>query len=189
MPELFHSMNLSKLECEHCILSKSHKSFYHAKSYTPSKPFYLIHSDVWDPSKVKTVFGKRWFVTFIDDHTRVCWVYLLQSKTEVATIFKSFYSMIETQFQTKISILHSDNGTEYFNHVLGVFLKEKGILHQSTCVDTPHQNGIVERKNKHLLEVSHAFMFKMSVPKYLWGEAVLTACYLINRMSSRVLNF
>ena len=65
--------------------------------------------------------------------------------------------MIETQFQTKVSILHSDNGTEYFNHVLGVFLKEKGILHQSTCVDTPQQNDIAERKNRHLLEVPNIY--------------------------------
>ena len=97
--------------------------------------------------------------------------------------------MIETQFQTKISILHSDNGTKYFNHVLGVFLKEKGILHQFTCVDTPQQNGITKRKNKHLLEVSRGLMFQTNVPKYLWGEAILTASYLINRMPSRVLDF
>ena len=141
----------------------------------PSKPFYLIHSDVWGPSKVTTISEKRWFVTFIDDYTRVCWVYLLREKSEVAEIFKSFSTMIEPQFQTKISILHSDNGTKYFNSVLENFLRKKGILHQSTCVDTPQQNGISERKNRHLLEVSRALMFQMSVPKYRWGEAILTA--------------
>jgi len=113
----------------------------------------------------------------------------MREKSEVENIFKNFYAMIETQFQTKICILHSDNGTEYFNEVLGNFLKEKGIHHQSTCVDTPQQNGIAERKNKHLLEVSRALMFSMNTPKYLWGEAILTACYLINRMPTRVLNY
>ena len=96
--------------------------------------------------------------------------------------------MIETQFQTKIGILHTDNGTEYFNQILGSFMRIKGIHHQSTCVDTPQQNGIAKRKNKHLLEVSRAIMFSMHVPKYLWGEAVLTS-YLINRMPTRVLNY
>ena len=59
---------------------------------------------------------------------------------------KYFYSMIENLFQTKIGILHTDNGTEYFKEVLGIFFKEKGIHHQTTCVDEPQQNGIAERK-------------------------------------------
>ena len=70
-----------------------------------------------------------------------------------------------------------------------VFLKEKGIHHQSTCVNTPQQNGIAERKNKYLLEVAHAIMFSMNVPRYFWGEAVLTASYLINRMPIRILKY
>ena len=77
--------------------------------------FYLIHSDVWGPSKITTSSGKKWYVTFIDDHTRLCWVYLLSDKSEVTKIFQDFYNMVETQFQTKISILRTDNGTEYFN--------------------------------------------------------------------------
>lgn len=99
-------------------------------------------------------FGEKWFVTFIDDHTRLCWVYSLNKKTEVENVFKEFNKMVEHQFLTKISILHNDNGTEYFSEHLGNFLREKGIHHQSTCIDTPQQNGIAERKNKHLLEVA-----------------------------------
>ena len=69
------------------------------------------------------------------------------------------------------------------------FFEEKGILHQSSCTDTPEQNGIAERKNKHLLEVARAMMFYMNLPKYFWGDAVLTASYLINRMPSKVLQY
>jgi hypothetical protein len=65
---------------------------------------------------------------------------------------------------------------------------ENEIVHQSTCVNLPQQNGIAERKNRHLLEVARALLFSTKVPKYLWGEAVLTTSHLINRMSSRVLN-
>ena len=97
--------------------------------------------------------------------------------------------MIEIQFDTKISILRSDNGTEYFNKNLNEFLKNKGIQHQSTCPNTPQQNGTAERKNKHLLEVACAIMFESNVPKYLWGDVVLTTTYLINRMPTHVLNY
>ena len=97
--------------------------------------------------------------------------------------------MIENQFQTKISILRTDNGTEYFNNCLGMFLTKKGIQHQSICRDTPQQNGIAKRKNRHLLKVARAIMFSIHVSKYLWGDAILTTCYLINRMPTRVLQY
>jgi len=65
---------------------------------------------------------------------------------------------------------------------------ENGIVHQSTCVNSPQQNGIAERKKRHLLEVARALLFSTKVPKYLWGEAVLTVAHLTNRMPSRVLS-
>ena len=97
--------------------------------------------------------------------------------------------MVQTQFHKNIQILRSDNGREYFKNALGQFFLEKGIVHQSSCIDTPQQNDLVERKNKHLLEEARALLFTNQVPKYLWGEAVLTATYLINRMPNKVLNF
>ena len=119
--------------------------------------------------------GTMRFITFIDDHTRVCWVYLLKEKSDVKEAFKEFYSMIETQFHTQIQVIRTENGKEYFNSILDRTFKEKGIIHQSTCFDTPQQNGIAERKNRHLLEVARLIMFTMGVPKYLWGEVVLMA--------------
>lgn len=66
--------------------------------------------------------------------------------------------------------------------------RDQGIIHQSSFPYTPQQNGIAERKNKHLLEVARAISFQTRVPKYLWGEAILTATYLINIMPPRILN-
>ena len=63
----------------------------------------------------------------------------------------------------------------YFNKVLSPFLIQQGIIHASSCVETPQQNGIAERKNRYLLEVARACMFANNVPKYLWGEAIFTA--------------
>ncbi|KAG8498075.1 hypothetical protein CXB51_007302 [Gossypium anomalum] len=146
-------------------------------------------SDLWGASRVKNITGARWFITFIDDHTRVCWVYLLKEKSETPKVFQNFHSMVRTQFSSTIHTLHTDNGKEYFNSVLSPYLSDQGIIHQGSCPDTPQQNRIFERKNQHLLVVARAIMFTMNVPKYLWGEAVLTACYLINRMPAKVLNF
>ena len=97
--------------------------------------------------------------------------------------------MIQTQFDTGIQIFRTDNGKEFFNSFLGNYLFDEGIVHQSTCVDTPQQNGIAERKNRHLLEVARSLMFSSNVPKNFWGEAVLTVAFLINRVPSKILNY
>uniref|UniRef100_A0A2N9FH39 Integrase catalytic domain-containing protein n=1 Tax=Fagus sylvatica TaxID=28930 RepID=A0A2N9FH39_FAGSY len=76
-----------------------------------------------------------------------------------------------------------------FKKELSAYFHAYGIIHQTSCVDTPQQNGVAERKNRHLLEVARSLMFAMNVPKSFWGDAVLTAAYLINRMPSKVLQF
>ena len=187
-PSLFNK-NQKSFECEICQLSKQVRSHFPIQPYKASSPFSMIHSDIWGPSRIKNVTGTRWFVSFIDDHTRLTWVFLMKEKSETGQIFKNFKNMIQTQFQSKIQILKSDNARDYFNSILGEFLAKEGIVHLSSCVDTPQQNGIAERKNRHSLEVARSLMFSTNVPKLFWGEAVLTAAYLINRMSSRVLKF
>ena len=74
--------------------------------------------------------------------------------------------MVETQFQEKIQVFRSENGKEYFNKILRIYFLEKGIIHQSSCNGTPQWNGVVERKNKYLLEVARSLMFTIKVPKY-----------------------
>ena len=124
---------------------------------------------------------------FIDDCTRTTWVYLKKNKSEVPSIFIVFHKFIKTQFGTNVRTLRSDNGKEYFNQELRTYLSAKGILHQSMCIDTPHQNGVMERKNRHLHKVNQSLLFQTGVPKYFQGEAILIRAYLINRMPTRVL--
>ena len=95
--------------------------------------------------------------------------------------------MILTQFNTRIKVLRSDNGGENFKQGLNVHFKDHGIIHQISCTTTTQQNGITERKNRHLLEVARSLLFAMRVPNFFRGEVVLTAAYLINRMPFRVL--
>lgn len=103
--------------------------------------------------------------------------------------FKNFHSMIKTQFNANLKVFHTDNGTAYFNSILDNYFLSNGILHTSSCAGTSQQNGIAERKDRHLLEIARALMFTSSVPKIFWGEAILTTIYLINRMLSRVLKY
>ena len=113
----------------------------------------------------------------------------MKEKSKVGQIFQTFHKLIQNQFQTKIQVLKTDNGKEFFHSNLGTYLRNQGIIHLSSCVKTPQQNGVAERKNRHLLEVTRSLMSATHVPKHFWGEAVLTTTYLINRMPSCVLNF
>ena len=189
LPRLFLNKSSKDLQCEVCQLAKHTHSSYPGMSYKPTKPFAIIHSDIWGPTRVKNINGARWFLTFIDDHTRLTWTFLMKEKSETTTMFQEFHHMILNQFGTHIQVLKTDNAHDYFNTVLGSYLSLHGIVHCSSCVDTPQQNGIAERKNRHLLETARALLFTKQVPKYLWGEAVLTATYLINRLPSRILNY
>jgi hypothetical protein len=84
----------------------------------------------------------------------------------------------------KIKTLRTDNGTEFINQNFSNFTSSRGIIHQTTCVYTPQQNGVSERKNRHLLEMTRTLLFQNNVPKFFWSEAILTAVYLINRLPS-----
>ena len=188
-PKLFSNISVSSLRCEQCIYAKSHRVPFKVSFNKSTIPFSCVHTDVWGPFSTASASGHKYFVSFIDDCTRVSWVYLMKSKSDVLHIIPQFYNMILTQFNTKVKVFHSDNGREFVNQSLAVFMTQHGILHQTTCVYTPQQNGIAERKNRHILEVARALCFAMHVPKRFWTEAVLTAVFLINRMPARILLF
>ena len=97
--------------------------------------------------------------------------------------------MIKTLFDVKIKRFRSDNGKEYFNQVLSSSFAIEGIIHESSCVSTPQQNGVAERKNGHLLDTMRALFFQKNVPKQYWEEAILTTAHLINRLPTRLLDF
>lgn len=94
---------------------------------------------------------------------------------------------IQIQFGIAICVLSSYNALECFSSPFCTFMTQRRIIHQSSCNDTPQQNNVAERKNRHLMEVTHALLFEMHVPKPFWKDAVFT-CNLINRMPSYVLH-
>jgi transposase InsO family protein len=187
-PVLFKKCR-SKLVCDTCEFAKHTRTMYPSLDNRSLNCFDIIHSDVWGPSRIASASEFRWFVTFIDCCSRVTWLFLMRSKSEVPNYFRNFHKMLETQYGKGVKILRSDNGTEYTNKSMQEFLKGEGIIHQTTCVNTPEQNGVAERKNRYILEVTRCLLFSMNVPRYLWGEATKIAVYLINRMPLRAVEF
>lgn len=124
----------------------------------------------------------------MDDFSRAVWIFLLKGKDEVYDNIVMFSNMLKNQFSKSIKVIRSDNGTEFVNSRVNMFCENQGILHQTTCVHTPQQNGVVERKHRHLMNVARALLFQSHLPLNLWGETVMTATFLINRVPSSVLN-
>ena len=154
-----------------------------------SAPFELVHFDVWGPHSVMSSTGFKYFVTFVDDFSRVTWLYLMKSCSELYSHFSVFCAEIQTQFHVSVQTLRSDNAKEYLSEPFQSFMLQHGILHQTSCVDTPSQNGVAERKNRYHFEIPRTLLFQTNVLKHFWANVVSTACFFINRMSSLVLNW
>ncbi|BBH07344.1 hypothetical protein Prudu_019255 [Prunus dulcis] len=174
--------------CDSCLQGKMHKLPFSSSSTTSLRPFTKLHTDVWGPSNVAALGGYRYFLTIIDDCTRYMWVFPLINKSEVSSVFIKFHAYIVTHYQAQVQFLQSDGGGEYISHMFKSFLASKGILHQLSCPYTPQQNGLAERKNRHLIETTLALLTTAGLSLPFWFYAVTHAAFLINRMPSRVLN-
>ena len=97
---------------------------------------------------------------------------------------QNFVSLVENQFDAKVKCIRSDNGPKFF---LKEFYASKGIFHQTNSVETPQQNGRLERKHQHILNVARALMFQSHLPSYLWSYAINHVVFLINRVPSPIL--
>lgn len=126
-----------------------------------------------------------YFLAILDYHSRSLWIHLIAEKTEVADVMKKFFAMVQNRFNKKIKIMQYDNETKFV--CLKLYFDEQGILHQTSVVGTPPQNGRVEHKHLHMLKVAHALQFQAYLPIKFWGECVLITRYLINRMPSTLL--
>jgi hypothetical protein len=148
----------------------------------------LVHCDVWGPFSISAINGAKYFLTIVDDFSRTTWVYLMQFKSDVSTYLKHFFAMVKTQFKCSIRKIRTDNGLEFFNHDMQKYFSSLGVIHEHSCVGTPQQNGVVERKHRHLLNVARSLRFQSNLPLEFWGECILTAAYLINRSPTKLLH-
>ena len=111
----------------------------------------------------------------------------MSSKEENSWMLKSFFSMISTQYNSTVKILRSNNGSEFINSSVHDFFHFEGVIHQTTCVYTPQQNGVVKRRHRYILEIARALRFEAAIPITFWGDCVLIVVHLINRIPSSFL--
>lgn len=113
----------------------------------------------------------------------------MKDKSEVGKYLTTFCNMVKTQFDKQVKRVRTDNGAEFQSHYMLNFYKDSGIMLETSCPYTPQQNGVVERKHRHILEIARALRFEANLPLDFWGECVLTATYIINKLPSKVINF
>ncbi|KAK2966571.1 hypothetical protein RJ640_009343 [Escallonia rubra] len=183
IPDLSVSFDCKKTSfCDVCYKAKQTRLSFPLSMNKTQHVFDLIHCDIWGPYKTKSIYGCHFFLTIVDDFSRATWVFLMTHKSETKEYLLQFFNWVHTQFHMDIKALRTDNGLEFSHRDLMSYYSDHGMEHQTSCTDTPRKNGVVERKHLHLLEVARALRFQANLPIFFWGECVLTAAYLINRM-------
>ncbi|KAK1406643.1 hypothetical protein QVD17_42133 [Tagetes erecta] len=177
----------SKDFCDSCIKAKFTRLPFPVSTTKTYDCFDLLHCDIWGKYRTPSITRANYFLTIVDDFSRATWVYLLKHKHEASTCIVRFHKMVQVQFEKNIKRIRCDNGGEFIsNHMLEFYAKE-GIVLETTCPHTPQQNGVVERKHRHLLETARALKFEANLPTKFWGECILTATHVINRLPSDVI--
>jgi len=106
----------------------------------------------------------------------------LHDKSVVQETFKKFAKRAQNKFETKIKRVRSDNGTEFKNTNIEEYLDEEDIGHEFSIPYTPQQNGIVERKNRTLIEAARTMLDEYKISDQFWAEAINKACHAINHL-------
>ena len=179
LKQKYYCIHLRKDHCEACHMAKQKKLPFPNSDSHALKIFDIIHVDIWGPFPVSSLHGHRYFLIVVDDHSRFTWVYIMQNKSETRKHLIRFINYVETHFNVKVKTIRSDNGREF---TMTYYFNSKGIAHQTTCNETPEQNGIVERKHQHLLNVTRALLFHSKLSNQFWTYALMHATFLINHM-------
>jgi hypothetical protein len=173
--------------CIDCQLAKSRQLPFPKSHTVTQSPLELVHSDIWT-SPVISISGCKYYGIFVDDFSRYSWLFPLKQKSDIFECFIKFKCLIENLLSCKIKQFQTDGGGEYTSHLFKQYLSKHGIHHRITCPHTSQQNGIAERKHRHVIETGLALLAQSHLPPKYWVEACLTAVYLINRMPSYTLH-
>ncbi|KAK1684429.1 hypothetical protein QYE76_045277 [Lolium multiflorum] len=152
---------------------------------TTSRPLELLHLDLFGPSHYDTLGGRKYGLVIVDDYSRYSWVFLLKSKDETHREFITFAKKAQRMYESEIKAIRTDNGTEFKNYSMQEFVDDEGIKHEFSAPYTPQQNGVVERKNRTIIEMARTMLSEFNSPHNFWGEAISTAVHYSNRLFLR----
>ena len=183
-------MTLPRLQgfCETCIGGKHQRSKFPASSTHCKEPLGLVHSDVCGKMNTASLGGAVYFLTFIDDNTSYVWTYPLKHKDEVFDCFVQWKAQVEKSSGRKLKVLRTDNGGEHTSAKFENYLKAEGVHHERTVPKTPEQNGVAERMNRTLVEMTHSMLIDSKLPHKFWAEALATAAYIRNRCPAKAID-
>ncbi|KAE8741645.1 hypothetical protein FOCC_FOCC012848 [Frankliniella occidentalis] len=186
--ELEVSEKQLRKKCEICVMAKQPRSAHIMSRTRELEPLRLIHTDVCGPLTPQTYDNKRYFVTFIDDCTHFCVLFLIEKKSDVFSKLRQFVMEAENYWNKKVYKIRCDNGGEFLNNNCLEWCRERGTVMTPSPPYTPPLNGTAERMNKTITERMRALLFDSGLAEEMWGEAALTAVYLINRSPSKTVN-
>jgi transposase InsO family protein len=147
-----------------------------------SRPLELLYMDLFEPVAYLSIGGSKYGLVIIDDFSRFTWVLFMQDKSETQGTLKHFLRRAQNRFELKVKKIRSDNGSEFKNLQVEEYLEDEGIKHEFSAPYTPHQNDVVERKNRTLIDMARIMLGEYKTPEWFWSEAVNTACHAINRL-------
>ncbi|CCA76258.1 hypothetical protein PIIN_10253 [Serendipita indica DSM 11827] len=175
-------------DCEACIKSKlAHRPFPAEASTRADKPGERTYSDLWGPCQTTSIGGARYFMTLTDDYSRRCCVIFLRDKSQAAERMKEYITWVKRRWDRQPKVIGVDNGREFVNQTLQSWCQSQGIELQKTAPYSPSQNGVAERFNRTLVELSRAMLIARNLPNYLWAEAVRYAAYVRGCVPSKAL--
>ncbi|GJZ55617.1 retrovirus-related pol polyprotein from transposon TNT 1-94 [Tanacetum coccineum] len=173
--------------CSVCAMGKSKKKPHKPKSEdTNQEKLYLLHMDLCGPMHVASINGKKYIYIIVDDYSRFTWLKCLRSKDEAPDFIIKFLNMIQLRLKAPVRRIRTDNGTEFVNQTLREYYEKVGISHETSVARSPQQNGVVERRNRTLIEAASTMLIYAKAPLFLWSEVVATACYTQNRSIIRL---
>jgi hypothetical protein len=149
---------------------------------TTDRPLELLHMDLFGLIAYISIGRSKYCLVTVDDYSRFTWVFFLQEKSQTQETLKRFLRRAQNEFGLRIKKIRSGNETEFKNSQIEGFLKEEGIKHEFSSPYTRQQNGVVERKNRTLLDMARTMLDVYKTPDRFWAEAINIACYSINRL-------
>ncbi|GKC24566.1 putative ribonuclease H-like domain-containing protein [Tanacetum coccineum] len=127
--------------------------------------------------RVASINGKKYILVIVDDYSRFTWVKCLSSKDEAPDFIIKFLKMIQVRLKVPVRRIRTDNGTEFVNQTLREYYEKVGISHETSVARSPQQNGVVERRNRTLIEAARTMLIYAKALLFLWAEAVATAYF------------